>query len=466
MGTATTAKAADDTVVTFRLYYSKEVYTDFDIPFSKLDLPLTYGKLFDQSVIVGGYGKAGMLQESVKVANYVPTHIWEPVQGVQMMEPFMSDTSPAMSDAEVSNMVADNQVLDVAQFDQDMQKTPTYDANAADIKIDYTLPLKEPNMTMQVTYQMADGSDLPASVTDISDNPTSDTKTTATKTIKGFEGETYQDTPHYLIPQVAGYTANVNTVTFTQDGTDATKAKPVTITYTKNSPKNAVATPSEPKPVKTLFKVYGKRGLYRYRHVDFKKAERLHHYVKKPRMYAPVFDVVGTATSKAGNPRYLLRDGSYITAKKAFVNKLYWQGAQTTLYVTSPKGTNLYQEMPLTTKVRHLKQGSSVQVVKLVKKGYLTRYQLADGTYITGNKQLVSPTKPKEVTKIKAKANINLYRDVDLQHRIKRITKGQTVTVKGWDYSFGGITGMTGSKRYKVAGGYISANKALVKVMK
>lgn len=148
------------------------------------------------------------------------------------------------------------------------------------------------------------------------------------------------------------------------------------------------------------------------------------------------------------------------------MNKLYWQGEQTTLYVTSPRGTNLYQGLPLTNKVRHLKQGRSVQVVQMVRKGHLTRYQLADGTYITGNKQLVSPTKPEVVAKVKAKANINLYRDVNLQRRIKRIAKGQTVAVKGWDYAFGGITGMTSRKRYKVAGGYITASKALVKVMK
>lgn len=171
-------------------------------------------------------------------------------------------------------------------------------------------------------------------------------------------------------------------------------------------------------------------------------------------------------TAKAGNPRYLLRDGSYITAKAAFVNKLYWPGEQTARYVTSPRGTNLYQGLPLTNKVRHLKQGRSVQVVKMVRKGYLTRYQLADGTYITGNKQLVSPAKPEGVAKVKAKANINLYRDVNLQRRIKRIAKGQTVAVKGWDYAFGGITGMTSRKRYKVAGGYITASKALIKVMK
>lgn len=461
MGVVTTAKAADDAVVSFNCWADKSNF-EFVIPFSKLDLPLTYGELFDQAVVVSGFGKAGMLQENFKVANYVPTRIWEPVQGVQMLKPFMNDTSPAITDADVSNMLVDNQVLDVTQFDRDMKETPNYDANATAIKIDYNLPMREPNMALQLTYQMANGSNLPASVTEISDNPTSDTKTTATKTIKGFEGEVYQDTPHYLIPQISGYTANVNTVTFTQKGTDATKAKPVTITYTKNS----VATPSEPKPVKTLFKVYGKRGFYRYQHVNFKKAERLHHYVKKPRTYAPVFDVVGTATSKAGNPRYLLRDGSYITAKAAFVNKLYWQGEQTTLYVTSPRGTNLYQGLPLTNKVRHLKQGRSVQVVQMVRKGHLTRYQLADGTYITGNKQLVSPTKPEVVAKVKAKANINLYRDVNLQRRIKRIAKGQTVAVKGWDYAFGGITGMTSRKRYKVAGGYITASKALVKVMK
>ncbi|WP_261809637.1 DUF5776 domain-containing protein [Levilactobacillus humaensis] len=383
--------------------------------------------------------------------------IWTELQAKEMFSSVFTDGwDPNLNDWELQG-----QVFDVDQFEQDMKKT--IDTTTSPVEVNYVLPLKAADVSMKITYKMPAGVSIPEELVANADSSTTDT---AIKTVKGFDGQTYVDTPHYLIPEIKGYTASANQIKFDQKAVGSDGTQDVTVTYTKNSTKNSVATPSEQKPVKTLFKVYGKQGLYRYQHVDFKKAERLHHYVKKNRMYAPVFDVVGTATSKAGNPRYLLRDGSYITAKKAFVNKLYWQGKQSTLYVTSPKGTNLYQGMPLTDKVRHLKQGSSVQVVKMVKKGYLTRYQLADGTYITGNKQLVSPTKPKVVTKIKAKANINLYRDVDLQHRIKRIAKGQTVTVKGWDYSFGGITGMTGSKRYKVAGGYITANKALVKILK
>ncbi|WP_261809638.1 DUF5776 domain-containing protein [Levilactobacillus humaensis] len=316
---------------------------------------------------------------------------------------------------------------------------------------DDMVPFTVANLSLNLTYKMADGSAVPEAAFSEYQNP---------RTITGYPGQVYTDTEHFLIPQIAGYTANTDKVEFVQDEGNETQAEPVTITYTKNP----VAQPEVKVP--TLLKVYGKQNFYTYKNVDFKKSERIHHYLKKPRTYAPVLDVVGRAESQNGNPRYKLRDGSYITAKKAYVGNLYWQGDQQRLYVTAPKGTNLYQGMPLTNKVRHLKQGSSVQVVKMVKKGYLTRYQLVDGTYITGNKQLASPTKPKMTTEVKAKTRINLYRDVNLQHRIKQISKGQTVVVKGWDYSFGGITGMTSHKRYKVAGGYITANTKLVKIIK
>lgn len=415
----------------------------------------TFGNLFDK------YADGGMrLDRLWQTMSFVTNNVWTPVQANRYLG------VPEDTDLSMFSERTVGQAFSAEKFNELAIEKPEISGTLYCEIPHEKLPYIPATVTLSLTYKMADGSVVPEKAFSDYQNP---------RVITGYPGEVYTDTNHFLIPQIAGYTANTDKVEFIQDQTvesqmdkvqvdetqtGETQVEPVTITYTKNP----VVQPEVKVP--TLLKVYGRQNLYTYKSVNFKKSERIHHYLKKPRTYAPVFDVVDRAESRHGNPRYKLRDGSYITAKKAYVDNLYWQGDQQQLYVTSPRGTNLYQGLPLKDKVRHLKQGTSVQVVKMIKKGYLTRYQLADGTYITGNKQLVSPTKPKVVAKVKTKANINLYRDVNLQRRIKRIAKGQTVAVKGWDYAFGGITGMISHKRYKMAGGYITANTKLIQIMK
>jgi len=107
-----------------------------------------------------------------------------------------------------------------------------------------------------------------------------------------------------------------------------------------------------------------------------------------------------------------------------------------------------------------------VAVTKLVKDGDTTRYQLANGTYVTGNQRYVTTDKPQWVTRVKAEGGRNLYSDVDLTHRLKHYRKGHIFTVKGWDYSYGHNQLISGTKRYKISGGYITGNPKLVKIIK
>ncbi|WP_225426636.1 DUF5776 domain-containing protein, partial [Levilactobacillus tongjiangensis] len=60
--------------------------------------------------------------------------------------------------------------------------------------------------------------------------------------------------------------------------------------------------------------------------------------------------------------------------------------------VFNPKGTYEYQQTTFShaKRVKHLKQGTVVHVKRLVRRGVMTRYQLTNGTYLTGNKQWVS----------------------------------------------------------------------------
>lgn len=217
----------------------------------------------------------------------------------------------------------------------------------------------------------------------------------------------------------------------------------------------------------TPFKIYGKQKLYRYTNPTFQNHQRVQGHAKKTRAHAPVFTVVKKTTSKNGAARYQLSDGSHVTANSKYVANLYWKGNNyKTLHVTNPKGVNIHRNTGLTSKVRHMKQGTAIKVAKVVKVGQTTRYQLPNGNYITGSKKYVSPTKPKTVQKVKAKTTVRVYKDVNLTKVAKTYKKGATIKVSGWDHSHGDKTHRSGVKRYKVAGGFITANSKYVKVVK
>ncbi|KRO04872.1 hypothetical protein IV54_GL000761 [Levilactobacillus paucivorans] len=331
-----------------------------------------------------------------------------------------------------------------------------YDGKSDPFLVSYIIPTEAADIKMAITYQTNDGTALPTDTFKTIDATM--TGQTATKTITGADKQVFTDSNHMLIPKVPGYTANKSSVTFDKNKVDASGVQPVTVTYVKDG-----STPVAP----AAFQVYGKQKFYRYQHVDFKKNERIRKYATKPSAYAPVFTVVNTTQSKAGNPRYQLSDGSYITAKSAYVGKLFLEDETAkTLYVTNPKGIWTHTSTAFSDQLTHLKQGSKVAVTKLVKDGDTTRYQLADGTFVTGNQRYITTDKPQWVTRVKAVSGRNLYSDVDLTNRLKHYRKGHIFTVKGWDYSYGHNQLIPGTKRYKVAGGYITGNPKLVKIVK
>lgn len=267
-------------------------------------------------------------------------------------------------------------------------------------------------------------------------------------------------------PTISGYTPDQKEVAVAFAPTEKTytvtyKVNPTTPTATESSASSSTA---DEATTFTPFKIYGKRALYTYKNATFKKNQRVSHYAQKSKAYAPIFEVVGTAKSTSGHLRYKLADGTYVTANADYVGALYWQGMYQKLYVTNPKGTNAYDgtRFAQATKQKHYRQGTALTVVKQTQVGQTTRYELTNGTYVTGNKQWVSPTKPRLVKQVKVKRTIRLYRDVNGSTFIKRIKPGKTLTVTGWDYSHGRNPRLSGTLRYRVAGGYITANRQFV----
>lgn len=126
---------------------------------------------------------------------------------------------------------------------------------------------------------------------------------------------------------------------------------------------------------------------------------------------------------------------------------------------------NGYKTKNLTGKVAHYKQGQVLSVKQIVKHNLTTRFVLSNGQYITANKQLVIAGNYRMPKVVQAKTALNRYSDVNLTKPNKHYSKAshQTFKVLGWDYSWKNDYSRGSALRYRVAGGYISANSKLVK---
>lgn len=436
----------------------------------------TMNDIFAVNESTAGAPKGSIVLE-LQLTSYVANNLWTAKQAGVFLSNFVQNgMTSTIAEQEISIFSSNygnesgHFMLYRPDFDVMLNKPIVLDDQQQDPQIAREIPVTPASLTMKVTYQTSDGTALPADTFKEIGATADDQSKSFSKSITGADKQVYTDTEHMLIPKVPGYTANTSSVTFDKDKVDSSGVQPVTVTYVKN---NIPVTPA-PKPTSTpstptTFQVYGKKKFYSYQNVNFKKSERIRKYAKKPRVYAPVFTVVGTTQSKAGNPRYQLSDSSYITAKSAYVGKLFLQKKAKTLYVTNPRGTWTHATVMFnypTQLLHHLKQGTKVTVTHLIKNGPVTRYTLADGTFITGNKRYVTTTKPKKVIHVKARDGRNLYSDVNLTHRLKHYRKGHIFTVKSWDYSHGHNLSVSGTKRYKISGGYITGNPKLVKIVK
>lgn len=224
------------------------------------------------------------------------------------------------------------------------------------------------------------------------------------------------------------------------------------------------------------FAVYALKHVYMYKNNNFKKNERIANYYNKPRIKRPMFIVYKKSVSKNQNVRYFVKDVNhksstygkkgYLTHKNNYVRPVYYQGKHKKFTVINPSGINSYKKNNLTRKVKNYKQGTVLRVKGMTKYHLTTRYILTNGRYITGNRKLIIMGDRKQVNKIRTKRAINLYKDKDLKKKIKIIKKNKNIKVKGFNYSQDNNFKVKGTKRYKINGGFITANKKLIKVIK
>lgn len=178
----------------------------------------------------------------------------------------------------------------------------------------------------------------------------------------------------------------------------AANGKSLTATLTINPAKAAVsATRFQP------FKVYALKTLYLYQHPTFNRHQRLVKYPKAKRTQRPLFVVTGEAHSKAGRLRYRVKDVNakrktagktgYVTAKKAFIAPAYYQQAAKQIKVINQSGINVYTDLGLTKKVKHVGTGHILKVTGIRHHHLTTRFVLANGRYISANKRLAMTIK-------------------------------------------------------------------------
>lgn len=253
--------------------------------------------------------------------------------------------------------------------------------------------------------------------------------------------------------------------------------KDTTPTPTPKPTPTPTPTPS-PTPAPKGTVVYGLKKIYLYQNTTFSTHERRAGYVSKPRVYRPMFVVTGYGHSANGRLRYQVRDVNhltknrgktgYITAQWAYVRPVYYQTMHSTVTVINPRGVNAYMYKNLTAKTRNYKQGTVLQVTKIVKHNLTTRFVLTNGQYITANRKLVTMDKQTQPRYIKVKKAIYRYQDVNLSKRNKRthFKKGTKIKIKNYDYSHANSVSNHGALRYHVAGGYITGNTKYVKIVK
>lgn len=240
---------------------------------------------------------------------------------------------------------------------------------------------------------------------------------------------------------------------------------------------NPTPTPKPNEPIAAKNEaVYALKKVYLYQKPTFKKSQRKAGYISKPRVYRPMFVVTGYARSTNGVLRYKLRDVNhltknrrktgYITARWAYIRPVYYQNKHKTLTVINPRGVNEYRAADLSGKVRNFKQGQVLHVKKFVHHNLTTRYVLTNGHYITGNRKLVQMGRKSFPKAVKAKTAINRYTTVNLTHKNKHYRKGKVFKVRAINYSHANSVTHHGTMRYKVIGGYITANRHFVKVVK
>ncbi|AQW22297.1 hypothetical protein PL11_002010 [Lentilactobacillus curieae] len=222
--------------------------------------------------------------------------------------------------------------------------------------------------------------------------------------------------------------------------------------------------------------VYSLKPIYLYESKNFNSHERLAKYTKKPRVNRPMFVVIRYARDANGRLRYFVRDVNhlsktdgktgYITANTSYVRPVYYRSLHKVITVINPNGVNSYRTKKLTGFVKHYRQGTILKVSRIVTHNLTTRYVLTNGKIVTANRKLVKSGKTSFPKNITVKKGIKLYSTLNSKSSKQHIKAGKKLQVKKVVYTVPSSVTQSGTKRYQVAGGYVTANSKYVKITK
>lgn len=278
-------------------------------------------------------------------------------------------------------------------------------------------------------------------------------------------------------PSNGGSTSNTNTPPTTNNGSSGSHSTSSSTSTTQPvSPQ-----PSNPQPSGSLVAtkgeaVYALKPIYLYDSKNFNSDKRLAKYVRKPRVNRPMFVVIRYARDSDGRLRYFVRDvnhlsqtdgkAGYITASTSYVRPVYYQSLHRFITVINPNGVNSYRTKKLTGFVKHYRQGTILKLSKIVTHNLTTRYVLTNGKIITANRKLVKSAKTSFPKKITVKKGVKLYSTLNSKSSKRHIKAGKKLQVKKVVYTVPSSLTKSGTKRYQVAGGYVTANSKYVKITK
>ncbi|WP_214464576.1 MucBP domain-containing protein [Levilactobacillus brevis] len=326
--------------------------------------------------------------------------------------------------------------------------------------------------SQDVTYTYTKDKDSTTGIVQVNYTDENGNLIKASQIVSGTIGDAYTSDVAKLKEDIPGYT--FKEIKGNAEGVYAFDSQRITYVYTRS----ATPTPTPTPVVKKGTVVYALKKIGLYSQKNFSNKTRKVWYHQKSRINRPMFVVKGYATSAKGHLRYLVKDVNhhsktagktgYITANGQYTLPVYYAGAPRKITVINPQGINAYRNAKLSGKSVHYKQGIRLTIEKIVKHHLTTRFVLSNGRYITANKKLVISGTYKMPTKVQAKGALNRYNDVNLRHKNRHYAakRHQTFKVLGWDYSNADNFNRGDSLRYRVAGGYITANKHLVKAIR
>lgn len=134
--------------------------------------------------------------------------------------------------------------------------------------------------------------------------------------------------------------------------------------------------------------VYAKRAMRLHSNVSLTNPTKS--YKKQSRAKATSFRIQGVSYDKNGKKRYKV-NGGYITASSKYVADSHFRSSKVKQVRVIGNKVNSYKDAKLSKsqQVRSYKKGTKLKVNRIVKQGRTTRFQLNNGHYITGNKQLL-----------------------------------------------------------------------------